>query len=718
MARTGLNDPIRYPVARAPFTGADQQALRIKRFLIALAAYGLAISVVGVGAWMKLWGIDVFFAYAGIVVVINVAFYAAFVTGLNRKAPDPSLTELQITAGICALLFIVYHAGTARGIALLWVLVIFMFGVFRLHAVQLWRLAAVTWLAYSVIIYLDSRYHAARFDPKLELFQWLVLGGVLAWFSFMGGYVSALRSRTRKSEAFYRTMWETAADAVCIADRDGRIEYANPAATDMFGHESRPLVGSSVLQLLAEPADASAHSGNAELKRYFSSFLTQTKAVWRETEMHFRHADGRVFPAEVSAAEMAMDNHRALLLFIHDITARKNTESALLAAKIAAEASSRAKSRFLANMSHEIRTPMNGILGMTDLLDHEPLGDRGREYVATIQQSGRTLLDVVNGILDFSNIEAGKVTLAASVFDPAQLARDMHNRFAEPARAKGLKLTCTTAPDLPPRVTGDAARLQQMLSALLMNAVKFTESGEIELRVMPEKAPIAGIVRFEVRDTGIGIPADKRASIFDAFTQVDDSLTRRFGGTGLGLTITRQLVYLMGGESGVESEPGKGSVFWLTVPLPRAAQEVPASTSMPRYAGKAVLLVEDDAINAKIAQLFLAKRGVKVVHAENGALAVVAYSESTFDMVLMDCQMPVMDGFEATRHIRSIERERGSRHTPIAALTAHAFAGYREECLASGMDDYLAKPYTAADFDVLLDRWLTSSAGAATQNAS
>ena len=693
-----LNPDNNAHAVRAPLADMDRQAVRLKRFLIAAGAYALAIAVVGLGVGLGLWGVDVLVTYALIVAAINAVFFGAFKSGLNRKLSDPSLTELQILAATCALLFIVYHAGTARGIVLLWVLLIFMFGVFRLNTTQLWRLAGVTWLAYGAIVYIDYLHHADRMDSKLELFQWLALGGVLAWFSFMGGYVSAMRSRLRRSEALYRTMWETAADAICITGSDARIKYANPAVAEMFGREPGALIGMPFVKLLS---DTTAATGNTELRHYFSTH--ETKASWREAEMYFKHADGREFTAEVSATEINVDNQRTLLLFIRDITARKNTESALVAAKIVAEASNRAKSRFLANMSHEIRTPMNGIIGMARILEHEPLNDKGRDYVETIQRSGNTLLEVVNGILDFSHIEAGEITLAKKVFDPAKLARETHGRFAERIVTKGLRSICTLAPDLPPFVSGDAARLQQILSALLANALKFTEHGEIELSVTPDGAQN---LRFEVRDTGIGVPANKREHIFDAFAQVDDTLTRRFGGTGLGLTISRRLAHLMGGQIGVDSELGKGSVFWLSVPLPRAEQPAAANASAQRHAGKAILLVEDDVVNARIAQLLLTKRGIKVTHASDGARAVVAYSESPFDLVLMDCQMPVMDGFEATRHIRAMERERGAPHTPIVALTAHAFAGYRDECIASGMDDYLAKPFTIDDFDNMLGRWL------------
>ncbi len=694
--------------ARTPANqAAPRQALRLKRFLIAAASYGLAILLLGLAVRMGLLPFGVFVGFTVIAILINAIFFALFASGFNQKSTDPSLTEWQILAAIGALLYIAYYAGAARGVVSLWVLLIFMFGVFRLKALQLWRLAGLTWFAYGALVWMLMHYHANEINAQLEVFQWLVLGGVLGWFTFMGGYVSAMRSRMRRSEAYYRTIWETANDAVMILDAAGRIEYMNPAVAGIFGRALDTLMGSEAFLLLG-PRTREDRGGSF---RQFLESCRKPGDEWNRLEMWFVHADGHEFPAEVSAAEMQADGLDKFLVIIRDITARKQSEEALIAAKVATEVSNRAKTRFLANMSHEIRTPMNGIIGMARILEYEPLNDKGREYVQTIQASGDTLLNVVNGILDFANIESGKITLAKTVFDPAAAAREALGRFEEALRTKNLLMKCNLAPNLPALVTGDPARLQQLLSTLLANAVKFTDLGEVELRVVCDDRP--GNLRFEVRDTGIGIAADKVDFIFDAFAQVDDSLTRRFGGTGLGLTIARRLAHLMGGEVGVQSALGKGSQFWVSLPLPQTSQTKPAAPAapyIPLFEGKAVSLVEDDAVNARIAQVLLTKRGIKVTHATDGARAVVAHSDAVFDMVLMDCQMPVMDGFEATRHIRAVERERGRKHTPIVALTAHAFAGYRDDCIASGMDDYLAKPFTIADFDAMLHRWLDENA--------
>ncbi len=692
----------------------ERQSLRIKRFLIATASYGLAVALVGLGAWMGLWAFDVFVTFTIIAAALNALLFGVFITGLNLKFADPSLTELQILAGIGALLFIAYHAGPARGIVLLWVLLIFMFGVFRLKTVQLWRLAGLTWAGYGALVVLDHYFHPGATDPSLEAFQWLVLGGVLAWFTFMGGYVSAMRSRMRRGEALYRTMWETASDAAIIVDTLGRIEYANPAVSRVFGRSAADLTGADVLPLLAPRM----LQGRGETFQRFLDTCEKKDGNLSGIEMHFVHADGREFPAEISAAEMQIEDRKAFLVFVHDITARKQQQQALVAARTAAEASSRAKSQFLANMSHEIRTPMNGIIGMTEILLTEPLKEREREYVEIIHRSGLSLLGVLNDVLDFSRVESGQLVIERTVFDLPRVIHDVVKLFDAGANEKKLTLSADIAPDLPHYVTGDAARLRQVLTNLVANAVKFTNEGEVEIIVNTEAVQDVQCIRFEVRDTGIGIAPELQERIFEAFAQADGSMTRPYGGAGLGLTIVRGLVSLMGGTIGLKSTPGRGARFWFLLPLPPSAAGAAvgdAPAAAPGYAGKKILLVEDDPINARIAGVLLANRGLQVTHAADGEKAVTAFRASPFDLVIMDCQMPLMDGFEATRIIRAVEEGRKAARTPIAALTAHAFAGYREECLAAGMDDYITKPIRVPDFDAMLARWLTGAAPQETQ---
>jgi CheY-like chemotaxis protein len=367
-------------------------------------------------------------------------------------------------------------------------------------------------------------------------------------------------------------------------------------------------------------------------------------------------------------------------------------------------------------MTHEIRTPLNGIIGMAEILQQEPLAGSARGYVEKVHRSGRALLGVVNDVLDFSKIEQGQLNVEREVFELPQVIQEVYDLYLESARAKHIELRWDVSRLLPPFVFGDPSRLRQMLSNLVANAVKFTERGRVELHATPEGPDR---IRFEISDTGIGLQRDKQNLIFEAFAQVDGSATRRFGGAGLGLTITRQIVKLMGGEIGMASEPGKGSRFWFTVPLPRAAQRslgdtgkmaavVPAAA---QFAGKRILLVEDDESNAEIAMVLLRRLGPQVTHAANGALAVAAYREAEFDLVIMDCQMPVMDGLEATRQIRAIETQNPTaKRTPITALTAHSFDGYRDECIAADMDDYMTKPVSSEDFLAMLNRWVGNTA--------
>lgn len=684
----------------------SQQALRLRRFLIALTTYVVAIMVIGIGAGFGIWSVGVLIAYTVLVVCANLIFYGLLRSGLNLKLADPSLTAAQIAAGIGALLFAVYYAGPARGILMLWAVMIFLFAVFRLKSSQLWPLAVFTWVAYGAVVGLTFRNQPETVNTQLELFQWIVLGTALAWFTFMGGYISDMRARLRRNEIFYRSLWETAHDAILIVGPGGKIEYANPAVQAVFGRNPESLLGTTIAALLAhKTVDVSTD----EFRQYLEGGETQRD--WVAVELMLVRGDGVEFPAEVSVDEMKVDNRRACLLFIHNISARKQTEKALVDARISAEAASRAKTQFLANMTHEIRTPLNGIIGMAEILQQEPLSSTAGGYVNKIHRSGRALVGVVNDVLDFSRIEEGQLNVEREVFELPQVIEEVYDLYIESARAKNIEMRWDVARTLPPFVFGDPSRMRQVLSNLVSNALKFTDRGHIELHAIPEGPDQ---VRFEISDSGIGIPLDKQNLIFDAFAQVDGSATRRFGGAGLGLTLTRQIVRLMGGDIGVESEPGKGSRFWFTVTLPRAARGMGDTGKLavvkpatPRFAGKRILLVEDDESNAEIAIVLLRRLGPEVTHAANGALAVAAYRESSFDMVIMDCQMPVMDGLEATRQIRAIEKQDPARkRTPISALTAHSFDGYREECLAVDMDDYMTKPVSTDDFAALLGRWI------------
>jgi PAS domain S-box-containing protein len=430
-----------------------------------------------------------------------------------------------------------------------------------------------------------------------------------------------------------------------------------------------------------------------------------------------------------------------LLGFSIDVSEQRAARDAMQRAVESAQAASRAKSEFLANMSHEIRTPMNGILGMTELVLESSLQPEQRDDISLVKASADALLTIVNDILDFSKIEAGKLDLEEVPFDLRTLARETVRSMALRAQQKGLTLRCEVPPQLPRTMKGDPGRLRQVLINLLGNAIKFTEQGSVTLALTqgPETDDVCEI-GFAVSDTGIGIPPDKQKLIFEAFSQVDGSTTRQYGGTGLGLTICRRLVILMQGDISLASEPGKGSTFSFSVPLRHAATPLPyldeqaelelelapgmmagaalaaaappapAAASSDSGSGLRILLAEDNPVNQRLALRLLEKMGHRITLVDNGLDALERTMQGGYDLVLMDVQMPGLDGLTATRRIRQWELEHGG-HIPIIAMTARAMQGDRERCLEAGMDDYLSKPIDSERLRQLVSRFHVEQAG-------
>ncbi len=666
--------------------------------------------------------------------------------------------------------------------------------------------------------------------------------------------IKSNENRLKESEKKHRTVMETCADPFIVYDQVGCVTYLNPAFTETFGWRLDELLGRRIDFL----PDSEAKQETQDAIR---TVLNDGTTVRFESRRLTK--DGRMLDVRIAGARL-QDEHgniEGIVVNLQDITKQKQALIELKNAQKAAEEANRSKSEFLANMSHEIRTPMNGVIGMAGLLLGTELTEEQRDYAKTIQNSGDSLLFIINDILDHSKIEAGKLDLEAIDFDLRVTIDEITDLISIKAVEKGIEYVPMVYPDVQSHLRGDPVRIRQILINLLNNAIKFTNAGEVSLAVQSKREDLEKVVlRFSVKDTGIGIPKDRVGQLFQSFSQVDSSTTRKYGGTGLGLSISKQLAELMGGEIGVNSQEGDGSEFWFTAVLEKQPENKMRNIIVPQtISGKRVLIVDDNAtnlfvlqeqlmswgcrigksadgfealdrlhgavvendpfeiaildmqmpdmdgetlgrkiindrrihhtklvmmtsmgqrgdakrmekigfsayltkpvkmsklydclstitgtnqtaakgrqeaivttyslaetrkqnirillaednlVNQKVAVKYFGKLGYNVDVVSNGKEAVAALSKETFDIVFMDCQMPEMDGYEATGEIRQAGSPVHDRHVPIVAMTAHAMEGDREKCLKAGMNDYLAKPVTPQELSDMLDKWISRS---------
>jgi two-component system, sensor histidine kinase len=504
-------------------------------------------------------------------------------------------------------------------------------------------------------------------------------------------------------------------DSLVVTTPDGVMERVNKATLGLLGYEEKELIGNQLGIILSSTVMFGKKIPDSN---EFVDIIS--RGYVNNLETTYRAKDGRLIPVLLSASLMhGMDNSvQGIVCVALNITERKQAEQVLREAKEAAEAASKAKSQFLANMSHEIRTPMNGVIGMLDLMLDSNMNESQLRLARMAHSSAEKLLYVINDILDFSKIEAGKLELQPVVFRISDMVKEVNDLFWLKAQKKNIGMTLHIDESVPDTVEGDSVRLRQILINLKGNAIKFTEHGEVSLEVRLEEETQEDILlRFEVRDTGTGITPAAQRKIFDAFSQADDSMARRHEGTGLGLAISKQLVEMMGGNIGMESTPGKGSLFWFKVRLKRAhaiaKQRFEEETqgieteSCARDIQLRVLLAEDNPVNQEVGRLILEGLDCLVEVVDDGRHAVEELFSEQYDLVFMDCQMPDMDGYEATKMIRKREAKIGgeTRRVPIIALTAHAMEGDREHCIEAGMDDYITKPFNATQIGAIIQKW-------------
>lgn len=524
-----------------------------------------------------------------------------------------------------------------------------------------------------------------------------------AILSYQASLESKVQERTRElevSEARTRAIVDMAVNAIITIDRRGRIGSLNKAAEQMFGYQPEELIGKNIATLMPEPY-------SSEHDNYLMRYQQQGKpfVIGSIREVEALRRNGEIFPISLSVSEVKSGDEHFFVGMVNDISERKAFEESLRIAKETAERVSQIKSSFLANMSHELRTPMNGVIGMTEVVLETDLNDDQRKHLKIALDSAKSLLSILNEVLDLAKLEDGRMTLSRIDFSLPSLLSESLNALRFSAENKGLEFSVECSPNLADWFNGDSMRIRQVLINLVGNAVKFTSQGFIKISVLPVSP---NRVRFEVADSGIGIAADRLDQIFESFAQADDGISRRYGGSGLGTTISKQLVELMGGDIYVESTQGKGSIFSFELPLRPVNPDIDAVTTHDSaeqpddssHDQLNILVAEDQLTNQELVKIRLEGKGHTVTVVEDGIQAVEAVKAGDYDLVLMDGHMPHLDGYDATKAIRQYERESNISATPVVALTASVMQQDRQRCYESGMNGFVGKPI---NFDELFE---------------
>ena len=696
---------------------------------VLITASLLAISY---GIW---FAVDNFIIGNFLLAYIDLLVTAVFVvTGVwSYKHVDSVLPRLISVLTCCLFFFYLFASGGVRGFGAFWSFLIPPV-VFFLNGYRNGLIAAIVYLGACILITVLGYITPGVFYLYETEFLKRFLGIYTFSLIVAAGYeyqkarnekmliellnaTHCAQLQTAESETKYRALFEGCGHGIVIADIESEeIIEANPSAAALFGYQQEQLNSMPIENL--RPQDELVDTVHQFCK-------TAETAQAQALQLPCLRSDKSIFYADLHTTLMTLEGRNCVVGFFADVTRRVLAERELQDARRRADSASEAKSAFLANMSHEIRVPMHGIIGMTEILLQTPLADEQKQYTEIIRDSSNSLLVLISDILDISKIESGRMEVVNVEFDLINNVQSVIDQMRHKAELKGLAYSAELRADLPELVTGDPVKMKQVLSNLIDNAIKFTEKGEVKITAAPESQFESGPgVLFTVNDSGIGIPDSKTGMLFQSFSQLDSSSTRRYGGTGLGLSISSKLVSLMGGKIGVRSNYGQGSSFWFALPLVPVKLSDRIAGEGRQFLPKAIihdtagqsenvmqsnfyaLLAEDNPVNQYVVKAMLNKLNISVDVVANGHEAILAMARRRYDILLLDLQMPLLDGFETIKLLRGNVDANFDRNIPAVAVTADAFPETREACIRAGMNDCLIKPFKLHDLSQIIKKWL------------